>query len=65
MTIKQYVAVKDMTKLYPIFTVGALRHLIHENKNGIHECLKRVGRRIYFDTAKFEQWMDKQNMEAK
>lgn len=60
---KEYASVKEMPKIYPFLTEGALRHLIHENKNGIHECMSRVGRRIYFDLEKFQIWMDKQTME--
>jgi hypothetical protein len=64
MTRKEYVTVKDMPKYYPFLTVGALRHLIFENRNGIHECLLRVGRKIFFDIEKFQDWMDRQKMET-
>lgn len=62
---KEYVTVKELPKFFPIFTERALRHLIHENRNGIHECMKRVGHRLFFDIQKFQDWMDKQSMETK
>lgn len=52
-----------MPKFFPFLTVGALRHLIYENRNGIHECMLRVGRKLYFEIDDFEKWMDKQKME--
>jgi len=60
---KEYIPVKEMPKFFPFLTVGALRHLIFENRNGIHECMCRVGRKLYFDVDKFQAWMDKQTME--
>lgn len=62
MTRKEYVSVKEMPNFYPFLTVGALRHMIHENRNHIHDCMLRVGRKIYFDIEKFQVWMDKQQM---
>jgi hypothetical protein len=62
---KEYVPVKNMPSFFPFLTVGALRHLIHENRNGIRECMLRVGKKIYFDIEKFQTWMDKQKMEPK
>lgn len=61
---KEYVPVKEMPSFFPFLTVGALRHLIYENRNGIHECMLRVGRKLYFDIDKFQLWMDKQKMES-
>lgn len=62
---KEYVPVKDMPNFFPFLTVGALRHLIFNNQNGIRECMLRVGRKLYFDVDKFQNWMDKQKMENK
>ena len=62
---KEYVTVKEMPSFFPFLTVASLRHLIHENRNGIHECMLRVGRKIFFDIEKFQTWMDKQKMETK
>lgn len=60
--LKQYSTVKDMPKYYPIFSESALRHIIHENRNGIQECIRRVGKRILFDLEKFQIWIDKQTI---
>lgn len=65
MTRKEYVPVKEMPNYYPFLTVGSLRHMIHENRNSIRECMLRVGRKIFFDLEKFQVWMDKQKMEDK
>lgn len=65
MNLKKYATVKEMPSFFPFFTEGSLRHLIHENRNGIHECMLRVGRKIFFDLSKFQDWMDKQSMERK
>lgn len=62
---KEYVPVKDMPKIFPYLTVGSLRHMIHENRNDIRECMLRVGRKLFFDVEKFQVWMDKQTMESK
>jgi hypothetical protein len=62
MVIKKYCTVKDMPKYYPFFSEGSLRHIIHENRNGVKECIVRVGRRLFFDLEKFQRWMDKQNI---
>lgn len=62
MEIKKYATVKEMARLYPLFSEASLRHLIYENRCGVHECINRVGRRLFFDVQKFQNWMDKQNI---
>lgn len=62
MQIKKYVTVKDMTEFYPVFSVGALRHLIHENSANIKSCMVRVGGRVLFDLERFQSWIDAQRM---
>lgn len=61
MVTKQYATIKEMPKYFPLFTAPSLRHLIHQNTNGIQQCIKRVGRRIFFDVELFQAWLDKQN----
>lgn len=40
---------------------GGLRHLIfHENENGFHKCVKRVGRRVLIDEQAFFEWVSEQ-----
>jgi hypothetical protein len=62
MEIKKYATVKEMPTFYPFFSCSALRHIISENRNGFNECLKRVGKRIFIDLEKFQNWMDKQGV---
>ncbi len=62
MVIKKYATVREMPTYYPFFSQSALRHLIHENRNGVQECMIRVGRRLLFDLEKLQIWIDKQQM---
>ena len=42
--------------------LGGLRHLIfHAESNGFDRVIKRVGRRVLIDEAKFFEWVDAQN----
>lgn len=62
---KEYITVKDMPNHFPFLTVGTLRHLIFEKRKGIHECIMRFGKKIYFDKEKFENWVENQKSESK
>lgn len=64
MEIKKYATVKEMCVIYPFFTQPGLRHIILENRNGIKECMVRIGRKLLFDIEKFQTWLDKQKMEV-
>lgn len=61
MEVRKYSTVQDIVNLYPIFTKSSLRHMINENKNGIHTCMKKLGGRVFFDLEKFQEWIDKQS----
>jgi len=38
---------------------GGLRYLIfHENENGFHVCVRRIGRRVLIDEAAFFEWVE-------
>jgi hypothetical protein len=42
--------------------LGGLRHLIfHEHTNGFSKCVRRIGRRVLIDEAKFFEWVEEQN----
>lgn len=42
--------------------LGGLRHLIfHAQSNGFDRVVKRAGRRVLIDEAKFFEWVDAQN----
>jgi hypothetical protein len=64
MEIKKYATVKEMPSYYPFLSEATLRHMIYENRNGVKECICRVGKRLFFDLDKFQVWMDKQVMGA-
>lgn len=59
---KEYATVKEMPALFPFLSCPGLRHMIYENRNGIHKCVIRMGGKILFDLVKFESWLDSQNM---
>lgn len=45
---------------YP-FSMGQLRtFLLHRDKNGLNQAVRRIGRRIYFRTDLFEKWIESQ-----
>jgi hypothetical protein len=59
-TDKRYATVKQMSEIYPI-PQGTVKWLIYnEEKNGISHCIRRIGRKIYFDLDLFEGWWDSQ-----
>lgn len=64
MDIRKYATVKEMPNYYPFLTERSFRHLISDNRNGIKECMIRIGRRVFFDLEKFQNWMDKNHMGA-
>lgn len=45
--------------------LGGIRHLVfHENTNGFSKCIRRIGRRVLIDEAKFFEWVEEQNAES-
>lgn len=60
--VKKYATVKEMPAYYPVLSYGAFRHMIHENRNGIKECMVRIGKRLLIDLEKFQIWMDKHSI---
>lgn len=46
--------------------IGGLRHLIlHARETGFDYCIRRVGRRVLIDEAKFFEWVEAQGCESK
>lgn len=42
--------------------IGGLRHLIfHENNNGFHKCVYRVGKRVLINEPEFFKWVTDQS----
>lgn len=56
------IPVPDWSKHHDWPPLGGLRHLIfHENANGFHKCVRRVGRRVLIDEKSFFDWVEEQN----
>lgn len=61
---------KEATRLIPVTKwpdyhvwppIGGLRHLIFYAKtNGFDACIRRVGRRVLIDEAKYFEWVESQ-----
>ena len=52
------IPVTEWNKHHPWPTEGGLRHLIfHENENGFHKCIRRIGRRVLIDEHAFFEWV--------
>ena len=62
MEIKKYATIKEMPSYYPFLTIPGLRHMINENRNGIKECVVKMGKRILIDLEKSQIWIDKQTL---
>jgi hypothetical protein len=54
----KYVTKKQLCEIYP-FTDGQISsYLLKRNENGLDKCVKKIGKRIYFRTDLFEEWID-------
>lgn len=50
--------VKEMPKLYPVFTQDSIRWLIYNEKtNDFSKVLRRIGGKILIDLDDFESWI--------
>lgn len=64
--VKKYATVRDLSKLYPFFSEAAIRYMIHKKEeNGLSSCIRRVGRKILFNVAEFDKWLDSQKDKKK
>lgn len=55
------IPVTEWPNHHPWPPVGGLRHLIFYAKtNGFAHCLRRVGKRVLIDEAKFFEWVEAQ-----
>ena len=44
---------------HPWPPIGGLRHLIfNQNSNGFSHCIRRVGRKVLIDEARFYEWVE-------
>lgn len=56
---KFYLTPKQLPQKHPAFTESSIRYLIfNAETNGFKSCLKRIGRKILIDEAKFLQWIE-------
>jgi len=57
-TVKRFSTVKQIADKYPGLTEAALRwHIFNADRNGLNQALIHLGRRVYFDDDRFEQWL--------
>ena len=46
---------------YP-FTIGMIRHfLTNREKNGLHKCVRKIGKNLYFRIDLFDDWVESHN----
>lgn len=51
--------VKQTVENYAIFSEGALQwHLFHREQNGLNKAVVKIGRRIFLDRDRFEEWIE-------
>lgn len=54
----KYLDIKQVMKEYP-FTKGQLRDwLIRREENGLSKAVRKIGKRLYFNTQFFEEWIE-------
>lgn len=56
---RRLIPVARFNDYYPDPTVGALRWMIHINKDGISECVVRRGNRVLIDELKYFAWLER------
>ena len=60
-----FLTVRQWTEQEPWPPLGGLRHLIfHAEQNGFDAVIRRVGRTIVLDRAKFLSWIDQHRRQA-
>ena len=62
MTNKNLIPVSQWNRYHDYPTVGALRSLIFfADKNGIDECVRKIGGRLYIEENAFFEWVEKRS----
>lgn len=47
---------------HPWPTIGGIRHLLFNRKtNGFTHCIRKIGRKVLIDEAKFFEWVEHYN----
>lgn len=56
--IPKFMTVKETASRYP-FSESSLRfHILNRKKNGMNNCIRRIGTRILINSADFEKWIN-------
>jgi len=58
-TVGNLVSLRMLAEQSPALSPRMLRHWLHTNKDGFRDaCTVKIGRRVLFDTAALEEWLD-------
>jgi len=64
MGVRDLRSVRQLAKECPVFTESSLRWLIfNSEENGLESSLVRIGRRVFIDLPRFEEWLREQQQE--
>lgn len=59
---RNLLTVRQFSAKHAAFPEGGMRYRIfHADKNGFHQCIRRVGVKVLIDEAEFFKWIDAQN----
>jgi hypothetical protein len=62
--VPRLLTVRQFLERHAWATKGGIRHLIfNEYTNGFDKVVRRMGRRVLIDEAKFFEWLEEQNAE--
>jgi hypothetical protein len=54
----KYLNLSQILENYP-FTFGQMRNfLMNKHKNGLNNCTRKIGRRLYFREDLFDEWIE-------
>ena len=60
--LSEYVDLETFLGRYPQFTKSQMRWLVvKKRENGLASGIKKVGRKLYFNTRLFREWLEYQN----
>lgn len=64
-TTPRLIPVSQWNRYHSWPPIGGLRHLVfNEKSNGFSACVRRVGRRVLIDEARFFEWVAAQNAQG-
>lgn len=64
-TTPRLIPVSQWNRYHSWPPIGGLRHLVfNERSNGFASCVRRVGRRVLIDEARFFEWVAAQNAQG-